>query len=148
LRDLNNDIDLGSGFIQNLEKLLKLKLRWCPINTPAGIYVHAYLLPAQYGQSEKIAVHIVNYGIPIIMEKEAVKNEDQIWETRTKSGKPVTVQNLRINIPVSLDRKISAVTSYSPTDKRQEIKWATKGEEVELIIDSLEIYQAIVLEIE
>jgi hypothetical protein len=105
-------------------------------------------LPAQYGQSEKIAVHLVNYGIPIIMEKEAGKNEDQIWETRTKSGKPVTVQNLKINIPVSLDRKISTVTSYSPTDKRQQIKWATKGENIELIIDTLEIYQAIVLEVQ
>jgi hypothetical protein len=147
-KDLNSGIDLGSGFIKNLEKLLKSKLRWCPVNTPASIYVNAYLLPAHYGYSEKIVVHVVNYNVPITIEKEAGKDEDQIWQTRTKSGKPVSVQNLKISIPLSRDRKVSEINSYSPTDKRQQIKWAIRGEDIELIIDTLEIYQAIVLEIE
>jgi hypothetical protein len=147
-REIESGVDLGSNFIAHLEESLQLKLRWCPINTDAGVYIHAYYLPVKNDRPERIVLHAVNYNIPIRVEKDAGKDQDPMWATSTVSGEPKAALNLEITVPALPDKNVSQVTAVSPTEKTQRVNWTYENDKVVLTIDKLEIYQAIVLDME
>ncbi len=145
--DIADGVDLGSAFIIKIEKALHLSLRWCPTDTDDAVYIQAYRLPSEGGEKERIVLHAVNYHLPIRLEKQANKGEDPVWVNQTKSGEAVVMRNLNITVPMPADKKILKVTTKSPTDKNQQVKWTQESGNAELVIDSLQTYQAIVLEL-
>ncbi len=145
--DLQQGIDLGGKFIGRLEASLKLPLRWCPPETNPGVYVHAYRLPAKQGRPDRIVAHLVNYRVPILLDKGAAEGEDAIWVTKTKSEQPTVIRKLRIEIPLLSGMKVKQVQALSPTEKPSSVKWTNQANFASLIADGLEIYQALLMEL-
>jgi hypothetical protein len=145
-KDTAEGVDLGSAFVARIENAFQLKLRWCPAETDDAVYIQAYRLPAKGEEKEKVVLHAVNYHMPIQLAKEAGKKEDPVWMNQTRSGEPLVTRNLTITIPLPASKKISSVSTKSPTDNQQQIKWKQEGDKVELIISALQIYQAVILE--
>jgi len=141
--DLEKGVDLGPKFIQKIEELLGLKLSWCPIETDAGVHIHAYLLPSKCGRPERLVVHAVNYRTPILVEEKGDKTEAVV----TKSGKPLILKDIRIAVPLPSSANGKSVEVFSPTDQLNSVKWSIKGNRVIVIIDRLKIYQIVVIEL-
>jgi hypothetical protein len=146
--DLEKGIDLGPKFVRQLEESLGLQLRWCPLHTDPGVYVHAYRLPPKRGHAEKLVVHVVNYRVPILLEKEVSEGGDAVWSPVTKSGEPVISRDLSIAVPLPPAMNVKHVQALSPTDQVGAVKCNIEENCVILTINELEIYQALVVELE
>ncbi|MEW6237639.1 MAG: beta-galactosidase trimerization domain-containing protein [Candidatus Omnitrophota bacterium] len=144
--DREKQVDLGSSFIKRLEQTLQIPLRWCPPNTDAGIYIHPYILPGKEKQPDRMVVHIVNYHIPILLEKEWREDDDPIWNVKTKSGDPAIHKSVHITIPLREKREIQNAQAFSPTDTIQPISWESKSGCIAITLPELKIYQAVVIE--
>jgi len=145
--DSQKGVDLGGRFVGRLESSLGLQLRWCPPETNPGVYVHAYRLPAKHGRPERIVAHLVNYRVPILLDKSAESGEDAMWLTETKAGEPAIIERLRITIPLSRGMKVKQAYALSPTDKAGPAKWSSQSGQAVFVVDRLKIYQALVLEL-
>jgi len=145
--DIANNVDLGASFIADVEEAIKLSLSWCPKETDDGVYIHAYHLPPEGSEKERIILHAVNYHLPIQLEKRARENEDPTWGNQTRAGDVVEIGNLNIRVPLPSGKKITNITVKSPTDKNQQVIWTQEGNRGKLVLESLQIYQAIIVEI-
>lgn len=146
--DLAQKIDLGAGFVQRLEQTLQTPLRWCPNGTDAGIYLHAYHIPAKTGRPERMIVHVVNYRVPIILEKGAGEDGEMAWSSVTKAGVPKICRNLQISVPLPSGTRVKTVSAYSPTETPRRLVWSANETHARVKVKQLEIYQALVLEVE
>lgn len=145
--EMENGVDLGSGFVDQLEKTLQIPLRWCPADTDDGVYIHPYLIPAKNDRCDRLIVHVVNYRIPILLGKEFREGDDPIWNVTTKSGEPLVQKEIRIRVPLRDNRKVQNVLAFSPTDEIQPIQWESGTGYITVRIPELKIYQGVVFEL-
>ena len=152
--DKANGVDLGPGFIGRLEECLGVTLRWCPQETNAGVYVHAYHVPArnlpgsQGPRPERLVVHLVNYRMPIVLEKAPGPGEDPSFGPVTKSGEPEVIRDLRVTVPLPRPATVKRVAMFSPTESAPDPQWEAQDGRVVLNLNQLRIYQALVLDLE
>lgn len=146
--DLKNGVDLGPRFVRKIEETLGTRLRWCPDETDAGVYIHAYRIPGKDSRPERVIVHVVNYRVPILVDKVTDDHGKPLWPVETKSGDPVPAQGLRITAPLPTDRRVRNAEALSPVDEVHPVTCSTEGNNVRVTIDRLRIYQAIVLDLD
>ncbi len=142
--DLNSGKDMGAQFIQKIENELGVKLGWCPAQTDPGIYIHAYHLPPSTSQPERLVLHSVNYRLPILLE-ERVQNSDP---PVSRPGQPIPAKNLKIDIPLPPGRTVKSIEALSPTETVRPVSWQVEGNQVNLSIDELTIYQAVLINLQ
>jgi len=70
----------------------------------------------QGGRAERLVVHVVNYRVPILLDKGAGPADDPTWSPVTKSGEPVVLRNLRIAVSLPDAAKVERVEALSPTE--------------------------------
>ncbi len=145
--DKANGTDLGPLFISRLENALNLRLRWCNKETDPGVYVHAYRLPAKDGRPQRLVLHAVNYHIPILVDREQDAQGDKVWASVTRSGKPVTVKNLTISVPLPAGLRASRVQAYSPVEATRPTAWRQANERVQITLKRLELYQLVCVDL-
>ncbi len=141
--DVDSGQDLGPQFIRRIEDELAVKLRWSPPQTDPGIYIHAYHLLPTGEHPERLVLHTVNYRLPILIEK----GTQDLAPPVSKSGQPVIARNLRIDIPIPPERMPVSVGSLSPTETVTPASWHMEGSRLTISIDSLTIYQAVVVDL-
>jgi len=140
--------DLGARFVAELEACLGKKLRWCPSGTDSGVYLQAYRLPAAAEHGGRILVHLVNYRVPIRVEKHSNEGAGAMWNVVTKSGAPEVQRNLKIAVPLPPNTRPGRVTPWSPTEPAERIEWSMKGDCAQIEVSKLKIYKAVVIELE
>jgi len=145
--DVANGTDLGPGFVSRLEKAFGLRLRWCKPGTDPGVYVHAYRIPAKDGRPQRLILHAVNYHIPILVDQEQDAQGDKVWASVTRSGKPVTVKDLTISVPLPSDLQVTRIQAYSPVEATRSIKWRRSKDGVQIALERLELYQAVCVDL-
>ena len=145
--DLESGTDLGPQFVARLEESLGLRLRWCPPETDAGIFVQPYQIPAVPGRPARLVVHVVNYRVPIVLQNEVGDNADPVWSPVTRAGKAVVARNLRITVPLSEGANVKSVQALSPTDKIRPVRWTVKNGRLTIRVKELRIYQALVIDL-
>ena len=146
--DVRAGVDFGAKFVSELEACLGKKVRWCPPATDPGVYLHAYRLPAATEHGGRILVHLVNYRVPIRVEKHPNEGGDAMWNVVTKSGAPEVQRNLKIAVPLPPNTRPKRVTSWSPTEPAERIEWSMKGDCAQIEISKLRIYKAVEVELE
>jgi hypothetical protein len=146
--DLSAGVDLGARFVRRLETELKVRLRWCSEQTDPAVYLHAYQLPGCQQRTQRIVVHLVNYHIPIIVEKGMDDQGEMSWSSVTKSGEPVVSENLQITIPLPKGLGVRHIRSLSPVESVDPIKWQTHAGQLVIRIKKLALYQAICVDLE
>ncbi|NLP10623.1 hypothetical protein GX408_09540, partial [bacterium] len=145
--DIANGTDLGPQFVSRLEKAFHMRLRWCKAGTDPGVYVHAYRIPAKDGRPQRLVLHAVNYHIPILVDQEQEAQGDNVWAAVTRSGKPVTVKDLAISVPLPSGLPATRVQAYSPVEATRSIAWRQTNEGVQIFLKRLELYQAICVDL-
>ena len=146
--DIRNRLDLGAKFVADLGTCLGKGLRWCASSTDPGVFIHAYLLPETRERDARVVVHLVNYRVPIRMEKEPKEGQDAMWAVVTKSGPPSEQQDLEITIPLPDHVRIRGVTSSSPTEPPGQPTCRPDANCARIGIQQLKLYKAIVIELE
>jgi len=146
--DIEQGLDLGPQWVQRVEDALGLRLRWCPAGTDAGVYLHTYRIPARPGAPDMLVVHLVNYRLPVRLERETAEDEDQkIW-IGTTSGEPVVAKNIPVTVPLPEGANVKSVQALSPTDGVGPVRWAVKNGRLTIRVKELRIYQALVIELQ
>ena len=136
-------MDFGPEFIKRLEAVVAMTLRWCPPRTDPAVYLHAYHLSPVQGRPERLAVHAVNYRVPILLDPAGGKGYD-----RTRAGEAVVHRGLSIRVPLPRATGVKRVEALSPTDSCGPVKWLVRGRHLALTVEELKIYQALVVELE
>jgi hypothetical protein len=147
-KDLERGVDLGPRFLDRIEGALKICLRWCPIETDPAVYIHAYHLAPSPEHPERIVVHAVNYHVPILLEKGGERRDDPTWSPVTVAGEPVSSRDLRIRVPLPRNARVKRVEALSPVDTAGPVKWSATRSHVNLTVDQLTLYQALVIELD
>ena len=138
--------DMGQDFIGRLEQAMGVPLRWCPPTTGPRVYIHAYHLPAKPGRPERLVVHAVNYGVPIVPATRGARGPGN--SGATKAGRPAAVHRLQISVPLPPARTVAAIEALSPTEQAGIAGWSQTDDRVTLTLDRLKIYAAGVIALE
>ncbi len=153
--ELDTAVDLGAGFIQHLEQAFTVRLRWCSPETDPAVYVHAYRLPGKMGQPERLAIHAVNYHLPILQEAPGASGDkgggkagnDPIWDSVTKSGTPMEQTKLHFRIPLPEGYHAGNVHPFTPTEPSSTVIAAPDGVYLCYDLNKLSLYQLVVVEL-
>lgn len=146
VQDVKDHVDLGAAFVARLEKSFQIRLRWCPPDTDAGVYIHPYRNTGPEPGREQLVIHAVNYRVPVRLSQAVQDTDDPIWQVSTQSGDPAPQKHVRVTVPLVDNPKILSVEPYSPTEEIQPVAWEKKGETLTLTIPEVKIYQAVVIE--
>lgn len=145
--DKKEGVDLGSGFVQKIERALEVRLRWCPLGTDAGVYVHAYRMPARANRPERLILHAVNYQMPILVKPKEQAFENPDVSPPTMSGEPIVANDVRVKVPLPKGMQVVSVNMLGPVEETGSIPWHKEDEAVEFSIPSLSIYKAVVIDL-
>lgn len=144
--ELARGVDLGPEFVRRIEELLGAPLRWCPPQTPAGVYIHAYRLSSRADRPERIAVHVVNYDVSILPTKRAA-SKPGAWSP-TRAGRPQEVRSLQITVPLPKARRVAGVETWTPTERPGQTEWSQGNDGLRLTLDRLSIYKVLSIRLE
>ena len=142
-RDMEKGVDLGPRFLDRLEQTLGFSLRWCSPETDPGIYLHAYRIPGEKDRPERIVVHLLNYRMPIIRTGSAPGSGPV-----SRAEKPVPVLGTHVRVPLPPKTQVHSVWACTPTEEPASVGSGIGDGHLSLAVDSLSIYQAIVIDIE
>ncbi|MBI4556912.1 MAG: beta-galactosidase trimerization domain-containing protein [Candidatus Hydrogenedentes bacterium] len=135
--------DLGPRFVEELEGVLGERLTWAAVPLDPGMYVNPFVHYGGGNGPDRIVLHLVNYHIPIKYRSNPDWSADEAtWKTKTRSGTAKRRQPITLRVPVPSSKKI-VIKSFSPTDHVSPVKWKTRGDELILTVNGLEVYQAI-----
>ncbi len=140
-------VDRGTAFVRQIEERLQQPLRWCPPETDASVYVHAYKVSAKEGRPERIVVHLVNYHMPILVTPDAPVPDNPDVSPPTVSGEPVEVRDLHVDVPIPKGRQAVRVETLSPAEEAPPASWKKRDNGLALAVPRLRIYQAVVIDL-
>jgi len=146
--DIAAGVDFGTRFVRRMEKELQFKLRWCPEQTDPALYVHAYHIEGHQQRPERMVVHLVNYHIPIVVEKGMNDQGEMTWSSVTKSGEPVPSEHVQITVPLPHGCRARRIQASSPVEPVGPVKYQNLDGRVLLNIKIVKLYQAIAIDLE
>ena len=147
-KEIENGVDLGSEFVERLERSFDTRLRWCPPETDSGVYIHPYRIPAKPGRPERLVVHAVNYRLPILPGGNWQEGPDAPPTAGSDSGEPVVAKNVSITVPLPRGASVKAIRTDSPTDEECAIPFERVENGIRISVPELKLYRALSIDLE